>query len=75
MQIDTGAKVDDSGDVNASPTTIATLSELRELHNSLKNNFDKNLEQFAPLEKFNDIVAILSARHLSATTEPPPAQP
>ena len=36
----------------------------------MRNNLDKNLEQNAPLENFNDIIAILSARHLSASKKP-----
>lgn len=64
--INTEAKADGSDNFEASPS-IAKLSELQELHNSVKNDLDKNLEQNAPLEKFNDIIAILSACHLSKT--------
>lgn len=63
--IETGA--DGAASANA---PIVSLQEMKDLHNELKNMLDKNLERFAPLEKLNDLISILSARHLS-TSQPP----
>ena len=62
--IETGA--DGAANENA---PIVSMQEMKDLHNDLKNTLDKNLERFAPLEKLNDLISILSARHLS-TSQP-----
>ena len=47
---------------------IAPLADLKSLFAEVKRNLDVNLEQSAPLEQFNELVHILSARHLAADT-------
>ena len=47
---------------------IAALADLKSLFTDVKRNLDVNLEQSAPLERFNDLLHILCAHHLAADT-------
>ena len=47
---------------------IAALADLKSLFTDVKRNLDVNLEQIAPLERFNDLLHILCAHHLAADT-------
>ena len=52
---------------------LAPLQDLKDLYNELKRTFDVSLENKACLDNFNDLVNILSARHLARADTLSPA--
>ena len=54
---------------------IAPLSQLKDLYAEIKRNLDVNLEQSDCLQRFSDFVSVVSARHLSSSSQSDAAGP